>query len=144
MRFGPRDDRADDDIARRNVIHLDTSVLVDALTGGGATAPALRRAIEDGERMALSTIVLYEWLRGPRRKAELAAQAELFPDDEAIAFDHQMAVRAAELYRRIRHPRGRELDLAIAACALAHDASLWTLNEQDFADIPGLSLYTAR
>jgi len=124
------------------VIHLDTSVLVDALTGGGSSAPALRAAIEDGERLAVSTIVLYEWLRGPRRQAELAAQAELFPADEAIAFDHQMATRAADLYRRVRRPRGREIDLAIAACALAYDAALWTLNRQDFADLQGLSLYT--
>jgi predicted nucleic acid-binding protein len=126
------------------VIHLDTSVLVDALTGGGTTAPALRAAIEDGERMAVSTIVLYEWLRGPRRKPELVAQEELFPADEAIEFDHQMAATAAELYRRIRQPRGREVDLAIAACALAYDAALWTLNRQDFSDVPGLSLYTPR
>jgi predicted nucleic acid-binding protein len=33
------------------------------------------------------------------------------------------------------------MDLAIAACALAHDAALWTLNPNDFADIPDLSLY---
>lgn len=123
------------------MIHLDTSVLVDALTGGGSTTPALRAAIADGERIAVSTLVIYEWLRGPRRKAELTAQAELFPTNEAIAFDPQMAVAAAELYRRVRRPRGRELDLAIAACALSYDASLWTLNRKDFADIPGLSLY---
>ena len=123
------------------MIHLDASVLIDALTGGGATAPALRSAIADGERMAISSIVLYEWLRGPRRKAELAAQAALFPADEAIAFNAQMAASAADLYRRIRKPRGREVDLAIAACALAYDAALWTLNTPDFADIPGLNLY---
>jgi predicted nucleic acid-binding protein len=101
----------------------------------------LRAAIADGERMAVSTIVLYEWLRGPRRKAELLAQTDLFPADQAIPFDHQMAAGAAELYHRVRRPRGREVDLAIAACALAYDAALWTLNRQDFVDIPGLSLY---
>ena len=123
------------------MIHLDTSVLVDALTGGGRTAPALRAALADGERIAVSTITLYEWLRGPRRKAELAAQAQLLPTEEAIPFDHRMAASAADMYRRVRRPRGRELDLAIAACALSHDAALWTLNPSDFADIPGLSLF---
>ncbi len=122
------------------MIHLDTSVLVDALTGGD-TAPALRAAIADGERLSVSSLVLYEWLRGPRRPSELAAQAQLFPAEEAVALDHAVARSAAELYRRVKRPRGREIDLAIAACALAHEASLWTLNRQDFADIHGLSLY---
>ena len=46
----------------------------------------------------------------------------------------------SELYRRLRRPRHREIDLAIAACAIVHGAELWTLNPQDFRDIPGLTL----
>jgi hypothetical protein len=38
----------------------------------------LRKAIEDGQRVQMSTIVLYEWLRGPRRAAELSDQEALF------------------------------------------------------------------
>ena len=30
--------------------------------------------------------------------------------------------------------------LAIAACAIEHDAVLWTANTKDFDDIPGLRL----
>ena len=37
-------------------------------------------------------------------------------------------------------PRGREIDIAIAACAIAHDAQLWTVNADDFKDIPNLKL----
>jgi predicted nucleic acid-binding protein len=37
-------------------------------------------------------------------------------------------------------PRRREIDLAIAACAMVHDASLWTLNPEGFDDIQGLKL----
>lgn len=33
------------------------------------------------------------------------------------------------------------MDLAIAACALEHGAALWTLNRDDFADIPDLRLF---
>ena len=123
------------------MIHLDTSVLIDALTVQGPSAAALRAAIEDGERVTLSSLVLYEWLRGPRRKPELVAQAHLFPPEQAAPVDHRVATTAAELYRRVKRPRGREIDLVIAACALAHDASIWTLNREDFADIPGLALY---
>jgi predicted nucleic acid-binding protein len=123
------------------LIHLDTSLLIDALTGPKRSAAALRRAIEHAERIELSAIVLYEWRRGPRLREELVAQEALFPSPEAAPFGPGEALRAAELYRRLRRARGREIDLAVAACALTRDAQLWTLNPRDFADIPGLRLY---
>lgn len=123
------------------MIHLDTSVLIDALTGRKRSAPLLRAAIADGERVLVSTIVLYEWLRGPRAEQEIAVQQALFPVGSAIAFGSDEARRAADLYRRMPRARSREVDLAVAACALTHDAALWTLNIGDFDDIPGLDLY---
>ena len=123
------------------MILLDTSVLIDALTGGRRSAPALRRTIESGERVALTTLVLYEWQRGPRRHEELAAQEALWPADAAIAFGPEEAAAAAALYRVVRAPRGREMDLAIAACAIRWNAALWTLNIKDFRDVPGLNLF---
>ena len=60
-----------------SVIHLDTSVLVDALTGPRRSAPALRGVLDQGERIGIATLVLYEWLRGPRREAELLHQEAL-------------------------------------------------------------------
>lgn len=86
----------------------------------------------------LATLVLYEWLRGPRLEEELVAQEALFPSASAIAFGMDEAARAAELYRVVPRARGREVDVAIAACALVWDARLWTLNVDDFRDIPGL------
>jgi len=124
------------------VIHLDTSLLVDALTGPRRSASALRKMIERGERLTLDALVLYEWRRGPRLPEELAAQEALFPTDAVVPFGLQEAARAAELYRALRRPRGREIDLAIAACALAHGAEFWTLNPHDFRDIPGLTIFS--
>jgi len=123
------------------VIHLDTSTLVDALTGTRRSAQALRNAIESGQRVQMSAIVLYEWLRGPRRPAELSDQEALFPREAAVAFDSEAAALAARLYASLPRARGREIDLAIAACAIAHGASLWTLNRSDFVDIPDLKLH---
>lgn len=122
------------------MILLDTSVLIDSLTGPRRSAPALRRAIESGERMLLPTLVLYEWLRGPRVRQELAAQEALFPRESSVSFGPAEAAAAAELYSRVSRPRGREVDLAIAACALTREARLWTRNPEDFADIPGLDV----
>jgi predicted nucleic acid-binding protein len=122
------------------VIHLDTCALVNALTGPRRSAGALRRLIEDGERLSFSTLVLYEWLRGPRLPEELRAQEALFPGADAVPFGQAEASLAGDLYRAVRRPRGRELDLAIAATAILQDAVLWTLNPRDFADIPRLRL----
>ena len=100
----------------------------------------MRQLIEDGERLALPTMVLYEWWRGPRRQEELVAQEALFPAAASLAFGVEQAQVAARLYRSLRRPRGREVDLAIAAHAISRDAVLWTLNRQDFADIPDLAM----
>lgn len=122
------------------MILLDTSVVIDALTGSRRSAAALRRSIAGGERILLPALVLYEWLRGPRLPEELAAQEALFPREFAVPFASQEAALAAGLYGRLRKARGREIDLAIAACAIARNAKLWTLNTEDFADIPDLEL----
>ena len=122
------------------MIHLDTSVLIDALTGPKRSAPLLRAWIDRRERVLLSTLVLYEWLRGPRFPEEIEAQEALFPAAAAVAFGPQEAALAADLYRALRRPRGRELDVAVAACAITHGATLWTLNRKDFRDIPDLRL----
>ncbi len=122
------------------MIHLDTSVLVDALTGPRRSLARLRAEIERGERVLLSAIVLYEWLRGPRLPQELSDQEALFPREAAVPFGMSEAVLAAELHKKLKRSRGREIDLAIAACALAHGATLWTLNPEDFKDVRGLTL----
>lgn len=125
------------------MIVLDTSVLVDSLSGPRRSAAVLRSLIEQGERLLVPSLVLYEWLRGPRLKEELAAQEALFPSAATLPFGQQEAQLSASIYRTIRRPRGRELDLAIAAHALVREAELWTLNTADFKDIPGLRLRSA-
>lgn len=122
------------------IVHLDTSALVDALTGPRRSLEVLVELAEQGHRLSLSAIVLYEWLRGPRTRAELAAQEDLFPREQAAPFGPAHAAIAARLYSTLKRPRGRELDLAVAACALADGAALWTLNRSDFRDIPDLAL----
>ena len=122
------------------MIVLDTSVLIDSLTGAKHSAPALRAWIERGERMLLPTLVLCEWLRGPRLAAELAAQEALFPAATAIPFGPDEAALSSQLYRKVSRGRSREIDLAIAATAMLRNASLWTLSADDFRDIPDLQL----
>ena len=126
------------------MILLDTSVLVHALTGSQRLGPTLRSALERGNRMGIPSLVLFEWRRGPRLGSELALQEALFPSEEAIRFGPAEAVLAAELYRSVGRPKSREVDLAIAACAITLDGKLWTQNLSDFDDIPGLGIHIPR
>ena len=124
------------------MIHVDTSALIAALTGARTAAPVLRGFISDGLRVAISAPVLYEWERRPRNAEERGSREILFPNHSVFGFGLDEALLAADLYRRMARPRGREIDIAIAACAVTNAAALWTLNPKDFADIPGLTLAT--
>ena len=119
---------------------VDTSVLIASLTSDRPAFSQFQDAFLRGERLLLPSIVLFEWLRGPRTPLELAHQDALLPSDAAIPFGVREAGIAARLYRQVSRARGREMDLAIAAYAIAREIPLWTLNRKDFADIPGLQL----
>ena len=124
------------------MILVDTSILIDALTGPKRSAPLLRMAIERGERLQVPSLVLYEWLRGPRTKEEIEAQEALFPSESAIPFGPAEALAASRLYQSVSRRRGREIDIAIAAITISRDMMLWTLNTRDFSDLPGLRLFS--
>jgi predicted nucleic acid-binding protein len=123
------------------ILHLDTSLLIDAFCRPFRSLPAVHDAVTEGHRLGFSTPVVYEWLRGKRTEEELRDQEALLPLAGAVTFDSECARTAAGTYRALRRARGREIDVAIAACAIEHGATLWTLNPDDFRDIPGLALY---
>jgi predicted nucleic acid-binding protein len=125
------------------IVHLDTSVLVDALTGPRRSLGALERVVSRGHVIASSSLALYEWLRGPRTAEELEDQEALVPLDAARVFGAAECRRAASLYRTLKRARGRDMDIAIAACAIEHGARLWTLNPADFRDLPAVELFEA-
>ncbi len=97
------------------MILLDTSVLIDSLSGPKRSAPALREAITLGERVMVPSLVLYEWLRGPRVPEELSAQEALFPSAASVNFGPEEATLAAKLYRSVPRPRGREISPSLPA-----------------------------
>ncbi len=133
------------DAAERNehpvMVLLDTSILIDTLTGARTSGPVLRAVLSRGERVTVPSLVIYEWLRGPRTEAQIANQERLFPSRAAIPFGPEEAGIGARLYRSVARAQSREMDIAIAACAIRNEAALWTLNSADFADIPGLRLF---
>jgi len=122
------------------MIMIDSSALVDSLCGTRASEERLIELMAARERFLLSTITLYESFRGPRSEEELFWRELLFPDHEAVPFGPIEAAIAANIYRVVKSPRRRQVDIAIAATAISRDVALWTLNRRDFADIPGLRL----
>jgi len=123
------------------LIHLDTSVLVDAFTGTRRSLRQVTAATAAGHVLAYCAIVEYEWQRGPRVDAETSAVKDFFGGDQVVAFGGSEAALAASLYRRVKRARQRQADLAVAACTIDRGARLWTLNDADFKDLPELLLY---
>ncbi len=121
------------------MIVLDTSVLVDALSGSRSLATTFAKVLATGERLRLPAPVLYEWLCGQRTVPELALQRVLFPDERTLAFGPVEARVAADLHLSVAGLGERQA--AIAACALTREGQLWTTRQPDFAEIPGLALF---
>ena len=125
------------------LVHLDTSVLVDAFTAPRRSFRSIEDAVAAGHVLTFSTIVLYEWLRGPRTIEELSIVDHHFDARRLVEFGDEHARIAARLYSGLARARSRQADIAIAACAIERQAALWTLNTAHFSDIPGLTLYSA-
>jgi predicted nucleic acid-binding protein len=123
------------------LIHLDTSVMVDAFTGPRRSLRHVEAATLAGHVLAYCALVEYEWRRGPRTNEEEKSVQQFFGDDVVVPFGEREAATAASLYRGVKRARQRQADLAVAACAIEQGARLWTLNGGDFDDVPGLSLY---
>lgn len=125
------------------LIHLDTSLLVDAFTGPHRMLPSLVAATRAGHVIECCALVEYEWLRGPRVPSEVDAVTRFLGPDGVVAFGRIEAATAARLFRQARRARQRQADLVVAACAIERGARLWTLNPSDFEDLPGLMLFSA-
>ena len=118
------------------MILVDSSVWVDFFSASPkAAGRELRRMIEDSEPFALTGVVVAEVLQGISRDAgsieHFLAQWDML---EPRGFETYRA--AAAIYRRGR-AKGISLttiDTLIAAVAVEHNASLFTL-DQDFSRI---------
>jgi tRNA(fMet)-specific endonuclease VapC len=121
---------------------LDTNVAIHLRDGDDAVTQKIL-ALEEPLLLSIVTRVeldggvhrdpLQAGIRRPRLDAILAAIPVLAFDDAA-----------ADAYRRIveaaGYSRRKLLDRMVAAQALAHRATLVTMNPDDFTDVPGLQL----
>jgi predicted nucleic acid-binding protein len=120
--------------------HLDTDFLVHAVSSAGPERRALLALADSEDEVEISAVAWYEFARGPRTPEQLAVARAFFGEHGVVPLSEDIALDAAEIFRRLGSPRKRAADIAIAATAIACRASLWTHNARDFAGIAGLEL----
>ena len=120
--------------------HLDTDFLVYAITQSGAERERLLRLAESAEQVSISAVAWYEFARGPRTPAQLAAARSFFASEGIIPLSEELSMIAAEVFRTLGSPRKRAADIAIGVTAAALAATLVTRNAADFEDIPNLAI----
>lgn len=119
---------------------LDTSVVIDFLELAASALP---------EDAAISTVTLGELAAGPHatsNPAERAVRQERVSWAEGnfapLPFDVAAARSFGVIYAAVlsagRQPRGRSVDLQIAAIALANGLPLYTRNPDDFRGLDDL------
>lgn len=123
--------------------HLDTNIVIAFLSGNHAVADQLKTHLPD---VAISSLVLAELLYGARASARMSENIERLNQFLQIVDLVDFDQASAEAYGRIRLslrqkglPTG-EMDMIIAAVALAKGAVLVTHNTKHFENIEGLAL----
>jgi predicted nucleic acid-binding protein len=121
---------------------LDTNVAIYLRDGDRAITDKVA-ALNDAVLMSIVTRVELEGgvYREPAharlRRARLDALLEAIP---TIAFDDEAAEAYGAIVAQAGYSRRKFFDRMIAAQAIVHRASLVTMNADDYADIPELSL----
>jgi len=112
------------------VTSLDTSVIIDFLTGDQKTV-ALVKQILDKEDIKTTTITEYELLRH-RTKIKRQAATRFLSGVIVCSFDRDAAKQAARLFEELQDAGKmiNENDLLIAGISLSHDELLLTRDQK--------------
>lgn len=122
-------------------IVVDTSILIDYLRGGKRGAKFIEE-IEGNIELFVPTIVIFELFSGKSSTNPLIASRilKLLSFFQRIDLDEKIAKIAGSLYRDINRTL-QVPDYLIAASSLEIGASIVTLNQKHFEQIPNLSIY---
>ncbi len=116
--------------AAEPLIHLDTSFLISALVPGTREDLRLRRWIQQGTVVSISSVAWAELLCGPVSEEDQQRVRKVI--GIPLPLVDAEAVQAAELFNTGGRRRGTLPDCLIAATALKAEATLATGNPGDF------------
>lgn len=123
------------------MIHLDTNFLILGLVAGTRQDACLRRWLEQGQPLAMSSVAWAEFLCGPLKPdlRELARRVVA----QRLPFDDRDAAMAADLFNLGGRRKGSLGDCMIAAAAIRSDAPLATNDRADFTRFESRGLVLA-
>ncbi len=110
--------------------HLDTSFLIRALVVGSAEGKALAAWMRAGDPITLSAVVWAEFACGPVPPSVVERARTLF--GEPVPLDGAQADLAASLFNASGRRRGSLADCMVASAAIRENATLATVNKDDF------------
>jgi tRNA(fMet)-specific endonuclease VapC len=123
------------------LVILDTCILIEIQRGN----QQIIDRVYDFERsdLCITPIVIAEFYRGSRNKAEFIKCRKLVNKFRVLALDQNVAMVFGEFFEQysISH-RPSIPDMLIAATAIHYNVSLYTLNVKDFNFIKEISLLT--
>jgi predicted nucleic acid-binding protein len=125
----------------RDGVIVDTSVLIDFLKDKAPIAEAVA-ALITSKRIRTTGIIMAELLQGARTAQEEAYAVELLDGMPSVEVTSALWLKAGRLSCSLRR-KGLTLplsDIAIAALAIEHNLSVFTL-DRHFKDIPGVKLH---
>lgn len=118
-------------MARRDRHVVVDSDVVIVLRGDAEVASTLKRAFGQGA-VALTPITIAEVLSGAR-PAEEARTRVLLASLDCLRIDRHVGEMAARFVARYGRSHAVEIaDSLVAACAVVHGYSLWTLNRKHY------------
>ena len=121
------------------MIHLDTNYLIRGLVAGTPEATQLTQWCKECKPMATSSLVWCEFVTGPITREEIELAWHIIGKN-VLPFTYEDSLLAAKIFNHLGRPRGKRIDIMIAATALTHEASLATSNTKDFQPIAPLGL----
>ncbi len=113
------------------MIHLDTNLMVDAVTAGSPHVKLLREWLSEGKKLGTSAVAWSEFCNGPHSREQKDAVFALL-EKRVADFTLKQAEEASRLFHLTGRRRGSHADCMIAAAAMNLGIPVATRNISDF------------